>query len=441
MEYIQMTLDDWVQMKQKLKQELLGVKQSFVRIGYALRKIEDGKLYEQDGYKSIAEFAKAEYGLEPSTTSRFININREFSVDGYSEHLRPEFEDLGRSQLEEMLKLPNPDREMIRPEASREDIRELKRFNKAEPEEGEADDIRELVEKFFEVNQETLNELFSSEAYTTGEVEKLVDIVNPSGNKTFKKGLYFLMMYENEIKIKKFGQNPQSMPWAEFFALTQNIFEGAAAGHKTWQNYFGGGEDAEDSEDTSGEYDTGDVQEADTKRTEDDGTGEKNPLEASTGNRSDDTKTVQPDGGGPEGDGNENPIESGAEENQQEEIAPAQETAENLEGKTEEEDEKEESSSREEPAERTEEPEAETAAGVEEEGTEPGFKAMNEPEVIEKPFGSRKDYIDTLTAYGLACYMAKEYRSLRLTEHMLRNLSELEKWLLTEVDQNGNEEE
>ena len=51
MEYVQMTLDDWVQMKQKLKQELLGVKQSFVRIGYALRQIDDQKLYEQDGYK------------------------------------------------------------------------------------------------------------------------------------------------------------------------------------------------------------------------------------------------------------------------------------------------------------------------------------------------------------------------------------------------------
>ena len=37
MEYVQMTLDDWVQMKQKLRQELIGVKQSFVRIGYALR--------------------------------------------------------------------------------------------------------------------------------------------------------------------------------------------------------------------------------------------------------------------------------------------------------------------------------------------------------------------------------------------------------------------
>lgn len=51
MEYVQMTLDDWVQMKQKLRQELIGVKQSFVRIGYALRQIDDQRLYENDGYR------------------------------------------------------------------------------------------------------------------------------------------------------------------------------------------------------------------------------------------------------------------------------------------------------------------------------------------------------------------------------------------------------
>ena len=33
MEYVQMTLNDWVEMKRKLRQELQGVKQSFVRIG------------------------------------------------------------------------------------------------------------------------------------------------------------------------------------------------------------------------------------------------------------------------------------------------------------------------------------------------------------------------------------------------------------------------
>ena len=46
MEYVQLTLSDWMEMKDKIRRELQGVKQSFVRIGYALRKIEDGKYYE-----------------------------------------------------------------------------------------------------------------------------------------------------------------------------------------------------------------------------------------------------------------------------------------------------------------------------------------------------------------------------------------------------------
>ena len=99
MEYVQLNLDDWVQMKQKLRQELIGVKQGFVRIGYALRQIDDQKLYERDGYKSIAEFARAEYGLGKSITSRFMSINKEYSIDGYSERLRPEYAELGISHL------------------------------------------------------------------------------------------------------------------------------------------------------------------------------------------------------------------------------------------------------------------------------------------------------------------------------------------------------
>lgn len=227
MEYVQLTLDDWLEMKQKLKMELQGVKQSFVRIGYALRQMDDQKLYERDGYKSIAEFAKAEYGLESSTVSRFMSINREYSVDGYSEHLKLEYMDMGRSQLEEMLKLPEEDRTMIRPETPRDDIRELKKFNKTTPEQGVADDIHELIRKFFEMNEDILKELYSSDVFLTGDVEKigqLVDIVNPSGTRTFKKGIYFLMMYEQNIKIKKFMGTPETMEWPRFFEITKEIF-------------------------------------------------------------------------------------------------------------------------------------------------------------------------------------------------------------------------
>lgn len=223
-EYTQMTLTEWVDMKQKLRQELLGVKQSFVRIGYALRKIDDQRLYEQDGYKSIAEFAKAEYGLENSTVSRFMSINREYSIDGYSERLRPEYLELGRSQLEEMLKLPDSDRQMIRPETPRDDIRELKRFNKEEPTAGEADDFRQLLRWFYLDNQEALKEILGEKEQEITE-KRLAEIVNPSGKRSYRKGVFFLMMYEDKIAVKKFGATPYDMTWGKFRWLTLELLE------------------------------------------------------------------------------------------------------------------------------------------------------------------------------------------------------------------------
>lgn len=223
-EYTQMTLTEWVDMKQKLRQELLGVKQSFVRIGYALRKIDDQRLYEQDGYKSIAEFAKAEYGLENSTVSRFMSINREYSIDGYSERLRPEYLELGRSQLEEMLKLPDSDRQMIRPETPRDDIRELKRFNKEEPAAGEADDFRQLLIWFYQDNPEVLQAVIreAEQGFTD---KRLAELVNPSGNRSYRKGVFFIMMYEDKIAVKKFGSMPYDMTWGKFRWMTLELLE------------------------------------------------------------------------------------------------------------------------------------------------------------------------------------------------------------------------
>lgn len=224
MECVQLTLDDWIQMKQRLRQELLGVKQSFVRIGYVLRQIEDQKLYKQDGYKSIAEFAQAEYGLGASITSRFMSINREYSVGGYSEHLREEYAELGRSQLEEMLKLPDSDRQMIQPETAREDIRGLKRFNKSEPAAGEADDLGALIERFYRENPEIYNKL-AGKTFEESNIGQFTEIVNPAGNRSYKKGLFFLMMYENRVTFKKFGGTPENKTWWEFYQLSEPVLK------------------------------------------------------------------------------------------------------------------------------------------------------------------------------------------------------------------------
>ena len=255
MEYMQISLDDWARMKEQIKAELVGVKRSFIRIGFALRKIEDNRLYKKDGYKSVSEFAKAEYGLEPTTVSRFMAINREYSIDGYSEHLRPEYAELGRSQLEEMLKLEDADRKMIRPETTRADIRELKQFNKEAPEEKVADDIEELVEHFFNENRETLNEIFADLPETAANSKRFAELVNPSGNRSYRKGLYFILMYEDKISVKKFGQNPREMSWDEFMQITLQIFGPLDAGGRTWEAYFG--ESVEEEPEAESQAETG----------------------------------------------------------------------------------------------------------------------------------------------------------------------------------------
>lgn len=392
MEYIQMTLDDWVQMKQKLRQELIGVKQSFVRIGYALRQIDDQRLYENDGYKSIAEFAKAEYGLEASTTSRFMSINREYSIDGYSEHLRPEYADLGRSQLEEMLKLPDSDRQMIQPEASREDIRELKRFNKTEPAAGVADDTSQLIEKFFEDNKDILNEVYSNE-FDEESMSRFAEIVNPAGNRSFKKGLYFMMMYENRVSIKKFGDTPKNMSWWEFYKLMRSIFDEDAA---------------------VGEAGTDEVEE-----TESGSVADNEPAPGAGEEQKDDSTDGDTDCREDNREPADRPEEQAGEKSLGEQIAPAQKSPQILEKSEPESIEKEENE-----AQSIEKKEPET------ENEKP------EIEVIEVCM-TRREYMNTLTVAKLADYIAEEHHSGHLLASDLIFPEKIRQWLRDKVDRYG----
>ena len=235
MQYLQMTLDDWLDAKESLRKELQNVKQSFNRIGFYLRKIDDSKAYEQEGYTSLASFAKEEYGLEASTVSRFIAINKEFSLEGYSEQMDPKYLEFKRSQLEEMLKLPPADREMITEETPRQVIRDLKTFNKTMPVPGEADSLSEIMKKFYAENPDVLKEVLLS-IEEGKETRQLAEIVNPSGNRTYKKGIFFLIMSDSKISLKQFGTNPKSITWGEFFEKTKEIYPEEPGGG--WQQHL-----------------------------------------------------------------------------------------------------------------------------------------------------------------------------------------------------------
>lgn len=227
MEYKQMTLAEWLDIKQKLKQnissakdKLNGLKKDFVRIGYLLRKIDDNELYKQDGYKSIAEFAKAECDLSPSDTTRFIQINKKYSIGGNSEELRPEFLEYGQSKLAAMLALPDFDLNMITPQTSREDIRELNRFNKSDPEQGADDDIEQLIRGFY-VSQELVRKAVT----VKDDPKALCELIAPSGSRSFRKGIWFILFHENKINIKKYSGVAKEISWEEFAAITAKILE------------------------------------------------------------------------------------------------------------------------------------------------------------------------------------------------------------------------
>lgn len=222
-----MTLAEWLDIKQKLKQnissakdKLNGLKKDFVRIGYLLRKIDDNELYKQDGYKSIAEFAKAECGLSPSDTTRFIQINKKYSVGGNSEELRPEFLNFGQSKLAAMLTLPDSDLVMITPETSREDIRELNRFNKAVPESELDSNIEQLIRDFY-ISQELVRKAVA----VKNNVKELRELIAPSGSRSFRKSKWFIMFHENKINIKEYAGIVKEISWEEFTTTTAKVLE------------------------------------------------------------------------------------------------------------------------------------------------------------------------------------------------------------------------
>ena len=213
-EYHQVTLTEWLELKEKLRKGLNDIRQSYVRVGYILRRMDDTKAYEAEGYKSVAEFAEKEHGLKPSTTSRWMSINREYSLDGYSETLDPKWMDMNASQLTEMLALPVQDREMVRPDTPREAIRELKRLDK---EQGVESDLASVVTLFVLEFPELIKELQGKP-----QPERIAAIA-PSGTRSFRKNGMMLMFYEDTVKFKAAGHAPENVSWDDLFTIMDNI--------------------------------------------------------------------------------------------------------------------------------------------------------------------------------------------------------------------------
>ena len=484
MEYVQLTLDDYIQCKTEIKENLTGIVKSFVKIGWQLTRINASKAYTLDGYSSITEFAKAEYDINPDGVSRFMNVYERYSLPGDTPELQEQYKDFKFAQLSEMLQLTEEDQQLITPDTKRADIRELKKFNKENehnPEQllnwknGEDNKIYETVFEFFKAFRQILNELFGSEAYRTGNIGQMVDIVNPSGTRSYRKNTVFLMMYGQDkgIMVKQIPQGTTNMPWSEFFDIVQDLFGEKAAGGRTWEAYFEPesqktAEPEEDAPLLRNAMANSEIAPAQATEEKEEKNQETAPVpEENTVERVEESeKTVEK----PEEP--ENPVENQPKEEEQipgqdsilnhEEYMPKpvvqkepEEQAEkgkpdSEENETEDQTAAVQKKALEEPPESVEEPVSEKESQEDqklpkseepqpsEESTPSAGIAPAQPhEVVDKPI-SRKEYLDSLTKYGAADHIAKAFESFgNVTFSQLKSTSFWERWLEMKVDHLG----
>ena len=225
MDYVQMTLDDWLSLKKEIKEEFIKASTSFVRIGYLLRKAEDSEGYKNDGYDSLSEWAHDELGLTATYVSRFKAINAKYSEGGYSDHLLPEFVGYGSAKLGEMLALPDEDMQMLTPEMKRSDIRALKEFNRQEP---EAPDAESWILEMMEIIPAEVKKDLAKE-YLQGALDgkRCSDILNPSGNSMKRTRAAMVAMTEEGLFVKTFGPDGgrRKISWQDFAQMLRERYE------------------------------------------------------------------------------------------------------------------------------------------------------------------------------------------------------------------------
>lgn len=189
-------IKDYGTFKAALDTEMKKSVESFVRIGYLLRKAMDTDILHESGYKSVVEFAKAEYNIEKGQVSRFIAINERFSVGGYSEELQEQYQKFGLAKLQEMLQLPDNIIEDLSPALTRTNIQEIKKEIQEEEKITDMEVILEpgedkgasLSEKalraYMEEHTDVYERLYKTgcdNQYSKQTQEQIMDAITPSG--------------------------------------------------------------------------------------------------------------------------------------------------------------------------------------------------------------------------------------------------------------------
>lgn len=243
------TTGTYREFKAILDKDFRTAAETFVHIGYMLKLARDTEVLKESGYNTVAAFAKAEYGLSPDLTSRYMAINDRYSVDGYSECLEVRFQGYGMSKLAEMLTLPDTIIESMDPAMTREDIRSVKKEIEEERKisdievliEGQQEETRELdmlqkiMYQYFYTHRQQFTELghvLNHQGLMQDDAMDVLDVIAPSGMGVITErvqGIGKFMVFLRGLDMDIDVQNVRTMEkdtigWPEFIQKIQDIY-------------------------------------------------------------------------------------------------------------------------------------------------------------------------------------------------------------------------
>jgi len=249
-EYHQITLDEWSSWVEDIRKKLSETAQNFVYIGYRLKQIRDSGNF--GGASDIFEFAQKEYGISKSAVSRFIAINEKYSEGGNSLELKEQYKGFSSSKLSEMLSLPDSECELITEETTVKQIRELKSFDRQQPDNvvsmyGDEEDedkpspLELCIIDYFKDKKDMLNKVIALEY--DNKHKEAAEAMNPSGSASHSKGICFMFMYDYNTGIKyRLLTEPQplTMTWDKFLETTYWIYSKIyeAGQDDVWSEYY-----------------------------------------------------------------------------------------------------------------------------------------------------------------------------------------------------------
>lgn len=233
--------------KTALDTEMNKAAESFVKIGYLLKIARDTDILAESGYNSLTEFAQAEYNLDKSQVSRFIAINDNYSVDGYSDRLMTEYSGYGYSKLAMMLTLPAAVAKELSPAYSKSDIQVLKDEVAAEEAispmevylEGEKEELEDaslLYQAMYQLFLEN-PELYMHE---TVDADALFDALAPAGESIYTvriQGVGRIMISCKEDRVNLVNvrtNNVEICTWEQVTEEYTKLF-----GSCTWEERYG----------------------------------------------------------------------------------------------------------------------------------------------------------------------------------------------------------